>query len=120
MPTNKTKQNKKRTYSLVLLLKVVDVSVQNLNKQFHVRHRVHARVCNLERLLETFQDTLAIAVGLSRFTIFLANDHGAPPQVTAGVHGTALVRLLQKFGTMKGTLCNKGIVVIHIEARGRL
>lgn len=49
---------------LVLLVKVVDVAVEDLDEEFDGYGGVHAGVCDAEGTLETFEDTFAIAVEL--------------------------------------------------------
>ena len=52
------------TYRFVLLVKVVDISIENLDKQLDRRGRLHARVCNAKGALQAFQDALAVTVEL--------------------------------------------------------
>jgi hypothetical protein len=48
-----------------LLIKVVDVAVENLDEQLDADGGVHACVGDAERALETFEDAFAVAVELS-------------------------------------------------------
>lgn len=48
----------------VLLVKVVDIAIQNLNKEFDGHGGVHASVCDTEGTLEAFQNPLSITVKL--------------------------------------------------------
>jgi len=57
-------------YGFVLLVKVVDVSVEDLDEQLDRGGRFHARVCHAERALETFENPLAVAVELVRRVSF--------------------------------------------------
>jgi hypothetical protein len=100
-----------------LLLKVVDVSVKDLNEQLHVGNRIHARVRNLQGLLSTFKDAFAITIWVDcLFTIVsLSHNRGTPPQVAASIYGATLIRFLQQFSSVKRTLGNEGIVVVQIE-----
>lgn len=52
------------TYRLVLLIEIVHISIQNLDKQLDGRGRFHARVCDAEGPLETLQDALPVTVQL--------------------------------------------------------
>lgn len=56
----------REAYRLILLIKVVDVSVQDLNKQFDGYRGVHASVGHPQRSLKTLQHTLAVPVELVR------------------------------------------------------
>jgi len=49
----------------VLLVKVVDVAVEDLDEEFNRDGGVHASVCDAESTLEAFEDALAVAVELS-------------------------------------------------------
>lgn len=53
-------------HSLILLVEVVDVAVQDLDKKFDRDAGIHAGICNTEGTLETFKDALAITVKLQR------------------------------------------------------
>jgi hypothetical protein len=61
---NKSLQAQGATHRFVLLIKIVDVSVENLDKQLDGSGRLHARVRHAEGALETFQDAFAVAVEL--------------------------------------------------------
>lgn len=52
------------TYGFVLLVKVVDVAVQDLDKELDRNSGIHARVRDTESALEALEDSLAIAVQL--------------------------------------------------------
>jgi hypothetical protein len=52
------------TYSIILLVEVVHVAVQNLNKEFHGHRGIHTCVSNTECTLQTFEHSLSIAVEL--------------------------------------------------------
>lgn len=58
------KRGKGDTHRLVALVKVVHVSIQNLDKQLNRRRSLHARVRHAERALETLEHPLAITVQL--------------------------------------------------------
>lgn len=51
-------------HGFVLLVKVVDVAVEDLDEEFDGDGGVHAGVCNAEGALEAFEDALAVAVEL--------------------------------------------------------
>ena len=51
--------------SFVLLIEVVDVTVEDLDEEFDGDRGVHAGVCDAESPLQTFQDAFAVAVKLS-------------------------------------------------------
>ena len=53
-----------RTYSFVLLVKVVHVAIENLDKELDGDGGVHTCVGNSESPLQAFQDTLAVAIQL--------------------------------------------------------
>ena len=53
-----------RAYSIVLLVEVVDVAVQNLNEELDRDCCVHARIGDAESTLQALKHTLAIAVEL--------------------------------------------------------
>lgn len=50
--------------SFVLLVKVVDVAVENLDEEFDRDSGVHASICDAESTLEAFEDAFAVAVEL--------------------------------------------------------
>lgn len=52
------------TYSFVLLVKVVDVAVQDLDKELNGGGRLHARVGDTESALETLENAFSVAVEL--------------------------------------------------------
>ena len=52
------------TYSFILLIKIVDIAVEDLHKELDGHSSVHASICNTQRPLETFQDSLPISVEL--------------------------------------------------------
>jgi hypothetical protein len=52
------------TYSIVLLVKIVHVAVQDLNKQLHGHCGIHACIGDTERTLQTFEYSFSIAVEL--------------------------------------------------------
>ena len=54
----------KEAYLLVLLIKVVQVSVEDLDEELNRDCRVHACVCDSERTLQTFEDAFTVAVEL--------------------------------------------------------
>lgn len=51
--------------SVVLLVKVVDVAVEDFDEEFDAHSSVHASISNAESTLQALEDTLAVAVGLS-------------------------------------------------------
>ena len=53
-------------HSLILLVKVVQVAVQNFDKQFHRHGGIHARICHTQGSLQALQDALAIAIKLTQ------------------------------------------------------
>jgi hypothetical protein len=54
----------KETYGFISLVKMVDVAVENLDKQLNRYGGVHARVGHAERALQAFEHTLAVTVEL--------------------------------------------------------
>ena len=52
------------TYSLVLLIKVVDISVQDLDEQLDRHGGVHARISHSQGPLQALQNPFAVAVEL--------------------------------------------------------
>jgi len=55
-----------RTYSFILLVKVVNVLVQDLDKELNRDRCIHAGIGNAKGTLETFEDALTVAVELER------------------------------------------------------
>jgi hypothetical protein len=53
-------------YSFILLIEVVDVAVENLNKEFDRHGRVHASISDAQRTLQALENTLAITIKLDR------------------------------------------------------
>ena len=53
------------TYSIILLVKVIDIAVENLDEQLNRHGRVHASVSHPEGTLQTFEYPLAITVELA-------------------------------------------------------
>jgi hypothetical protein len=49
---------------LVLLIEVIDVTIQNLDKELHGNGRVHAGISDTEGTLEAFENPFSIAVEL--------------------------------------------------------
>ena len=49
---------------IILLVEVVDVAIEDLNKELHRHGRIHTGVCDTESALEAFEDALAVAVEL--------------------------------------------------------
>ena len=52
--------------SVVFLVEVVDVAVEDLDEELDAHGRVHASIGDAEGALETFEHALAVAVGLVR------------------------------------------------------
>ena len=52
------------TCSFILLVKVVDVAVQDLDEQFNGDGCIHASICNTQSPLKTFEDSLSITIKL--------------------------------------------------------
>ncbi len=50
------------SYSFILLIKVIDVAIEDLNKELDGNSGVHASICNTKSALKTFQDSLAITI----------------------------------------------------------
>lgn len=100
---------------LVLLIKVVYVTVQDLHEELDGHGGVHAGIGNTQSALEALENTFAIAVELDTksenvrhnqdmtysFRVFLSLRilHN-PPQMTGQVDGTTLVGLLQQLATV--------------------
>ena len=57
-------QTKRNTYRLILLIKIVDVAIQDFDKQFNRHRSVHASVGDAEGTLETFQHPFAVTIEL--------------------------------------------------------
>lgn len=53
-----------RAYSIVLLVEVIDIAVQNLNEELDRDCSVHARIGDAESTLQALEHTLPIAVEL--------------------------------------------------------
>lgn len=62
------------THRFVLLVKVVDVSVEDLDKQLDGRGRLHTRIGHAEGALEAFQNALAVAVELVQQVSTIVNE----------------------------------------------
>lgn len=60
-----------KTYSIVLLLKVINISVQNLDKKLNRHSRVHTSICNAKCTLQTLKNTFSIAVKLNFVSKFI-------------------------------------------------
>lgn len=56
---------RKRTYSIILLLKVINISVQNLDKKLNRHSRIHTSICNAKCSLQTLKNTFSIAIKLN-------------------------------------------------------
>ena len=56
-------------HGVVLLVEVVDVAIQNLDEEFNGDGGVHAGVCDAQGTLETFEDALAVTVGLDSIDV---------------------------------------------------
>jgi hypothetical protein len=54
------------TYSIVLLVKVVHVAVQDFHEQLHRHCGIHAGIGNTECALQTLEYSFSIAIELSR------------------------------------------------------
>lgn len=52
------------TYGLILLVKVVDVAVEDLNEELHTDRGIHTGVSHPQRTLQALKHTLAITVEL--------------------------------------------------------
>lgn len=52
------------SHSFVLLIKVVNVSVQDFDKEFHRHRSVHASIGHAKGSLEAFENTLSVAIQL--------------------------------------------------------
>lgn len=51
-------------HRLVLLIKVVDIAVENLHEEFYRHRGVHAGICYTESTLQTLEHALTIAIEL--------------------------------------------------------
>lgn len=71
------------TYRLVALVKVVHISIQNLDKQLDGRRRLHARVRHPERALQALKHPLAVTVQLQQSVTAQHN----PPSTTSTPRG---------------------------------
>lgn len=49
-------------HSLVLLIEIVDVSIEDFDEEFYRDGSVHACIGDAESTLETFEDTFSIAI----------------------------------------------------------
>jgi hypothetical protein len=54
----------KDTYSIILLLEVINITIQNFNKQFNGNSSIHARIGDSESALQTLEDAFPISVEL--------------------------------------------------------
>lgn len=52
------------TYSIVLLIKVVHVAVQDFDEQLHRNGGIHAGISDTERALQTLEYSFSIAIEL--------------------------------------------------------
>lgn len=52
------------THRFVLLVKIVDISVEDLDKKLDRGGRLHTRVCHAESALEALEDALTVTVEL--------------------------------------------------------
>lgn len=59
-----SRDHQRGTHSLVLLVEVVYIAIEDLNKQFNTDGCVHACVSHSERTLQAFKHTLAVTVEL--------------------------------------------------------
>lgn len=59
------------TYSIILLLKVINISVQDLYKEFNRHSRVHAGIGNSQSALQTLKNAFSISIKL----LSLVNNH---------------------------------------------
>ena len=57
------------TYRFILLIKVVHVSVQDLDKQLDGSGSLHAGVRNTKSALQAFENTLAVSVELITYML---------------------------------------------------
>lgn len=64
MSESKETTSNQVTYGFVLLVKVVDISIKDLNKKFDRNSRVHASVSDSESSLQALQHTFAVSVEL--------------------------------------------------------
>lgn len=53
-------------YSIIFLVKVIDVAVQDLDEKFDRHGSIHTCVSNPKRTLQAFEDSLAVSVELSQ------------------------------------------------------
>jgi hypothetical protein len=116
------------THSIVLLVKVVNVSVEDLDKQLDRHCCIHACISNTERTLQTFKHAFAIAVELwlsvniSKIIVYVTHsfrilltqcsDFSCPPQMTRKVNRTTLIWLLEQLASVQRTLCYQSIIVL--------
>lgn len=119
---------------LVLLVEIVDVSVEDFHKEFNGDRSVHAGVGHAKSALKTFENSFAIAVKLG---VASAKDMGTvekvetyifgvflsalrvldyPPEMTSEIHCAALVRLLEELASMQRSFGNKRIIVLLGES----
>jgi len=54
------------TYRLVLLVKIVDVAVEDLDKELNRYGGIHARVRHTQGALQTLEHAFAVSVGLQQ------------------------------------------------------
>ena len=65
------------TYRLVLLIKIVDVTVQNLHEKLDGYGGVHASICYSKCSLQTFKHTLAVPIQLMMIISMAAESMGS-------------------------------------------
>lgn len=63
-------------HGIVLLVKVVDVAVENLDKELDADGRVHAGIGDTEGALQALEDAFAVAVGLENKSVDMLEYFG--------------------------------------------
>ena len=64
MDKRKIRLGFEETYSVILLIEVVNISVQDFHKKLHRDGAVHASIRDTKSALQAFEHTLAVAVQL--------------------------------------------------------
>lgn len=55
-----------QTYRLILLIKIIYISVQNLHKQLYRHRGIHTGIRHTERTLQTLEHALAVSIELTK------------------------------------------------------
>ena len=55
-----------QTYRLILLIKIIYISVQNLHEQLYRHRGIHTGIRHTERALQTLEHALAVSIELTK------------------------------------------------------